>query len=128
MIVEDNTSIDNSENTLTLDKFVELCKQTELLDSSSYFINSLHGYIYSAEELIINDVYTDISINYDLKQTYITDNKQHFVKNQVIKICLSSEEEIHNNYTKNIIDNETAYRIIDVSIQSITDDNNTVLT
>ena len=128
MIVEDNTSIDNSENTLTLDKFVELCKQTELLDSSSYFINSLHGYIYSAEELIINDVYTDISINYDLKQTYIIDNKQHFVKNQVIKICLSSEEEIHNNYTKNIIDNETAYRIIDVSIQSITDDNNTVST
>ena len=123
MIIEDETNTDE-ENTdaLTLEKLAEIMSNSSTMDSSSYFINSIQGYVYSAEELIIDDL-TDISTNYNLKQTYIKDNKQHFVINQVIKICMSSEEEIHNNYTKNIIDNETAFRIIDISINDSDEDN-----
>ena len=110
MLNIDNTSLNGD---ITLEKLSQLCEDSSLLDSSSYFINCMQCYVYNSTELIIP--YEDISVNFKLKQTYITDHKQHFIKDQVIKLCLSNEAEIHNNYTNNIIDNETAYRIIDIS-------------
>lgn len=96
---------------------VKKCKDTSLLDSSSYFINSINAYIYSANE------YTDIDpnnivVDYDNKLTYVYDTKQQFIPTTVIKICYTTETVIHNQYSKNVIDNETAYRIIDVSVVS----------
>lgn len=75
---------------------------------------NINGYVYSANELIL-DV-SDISVNYKESYTLVTDYSQHFVENQVIKICFSSEEEIHNNYTNNTIDNEYVLRVVDVSL------------
>lgn len=78
-----------------------------------YRNNNILGYIYSANELIL-DV-SDISVNYDGHYTLVTDSAQHFVENQVIKICYASEKEIHNHYTQNAIDNEYVLRVTDIS-------------
>lgn len=74
---------------------------------------NIQGYIYSADEMLL-DV-SDISVNYNERSTLVTDYTQHFVENQVIKICYTSEKEIHNHYTQNAIDNEYVLRITDVS-------------
>ena len=111
---DDDLLYENTE--LTLSKLSELCINSSLLDSSNYFLNSIQGYIYNADEILIENPFNDISINYLENKTYITDVKQHFIKNQVIKICYADEIEIHNHYTKNVIDNETTFRIIDVSL------------
>ena len=107
---------------ISLYKLANLCLNSSLLDSSSYFINSIQAYVYPADELLI-DV-KDISVNYDTKQTIITDNKQHFIESQVIKMCFATETELHNHYTKNAIDNETSYRIISVDTSQIVNPTN----
>ena len=114
-VSEDDSSL-YEDTELTLTKLSELCNNSSILDSSNYFLNSIQGYIYSADEIIIENPVNDISVNYSDNRTYIIDKQQHFIKNQVIKICYADETEIHNHYTKNAIDNETAYRIIDVSL------------
>lgn len=75
--------------------------------------NNIQGYVYSADELLL-DV-SDISVNYNEHYTLVKDYKQHFVENQIIKICYTSEKEIHNHYTQNAIDNEYVLRVTDVS-------------
>lgn len=75
---------------------------------------NVDAYVYNKSEKLLNpDI--DISINYNDRLTYINDPSKYFVKGQNIKICYSSEKEMHNLYTDNVIDNETTYRIIDVS-------------
>ena len=117
-ITEDDENLyDNSiEDEITLTKLADLCKDSSILDTSSYFINGIQGFIYPADEILLD--LTDISVNYNDKRTYITDTKQHFIESQVIKICYTDETELHNHYTKNAIDNETTYRIIDVSLNT----------
>ena len=114
ILSKDSTTIeDTNNNEFTLDNLVQICKDTSLLDSSSHFINSINAYIYSANETIL-DV-DDISVDIDKRLSYITDNEQHYVESQVVKICFTNDDKIHNRYTQNTIDNETAYRIINVS-------------
>lgn len=108
-IKKTETTYEDENTDLTLDALSDKCQETCVLDSSSYFINSINAYLYSANELILDT--DDISVNMDKKETYITDDKQHFVDTQVVKICFTNDTSIHNNYTKNSIDNETAYRI-----------------
>ena len=74
---------------------------------------NIQGYVYPANELILDT--SDISVNYKDNLTYVKDFSQHFIENQVVKICYSTEEEIHNRYTNNAIDNEYILRVTDVS-------------
>ena len=106
------TTFEDEDTEITLDALKDKCEETSILNSSSYLINSINAYIYSANESILN---TDqIVVDMDKRETYITEEEQHFVETQVIKICLSNDSSIHNNYTENSIDNETAYRIKEV--------------
>ena len=97
---------DDEESQETLDKLVD----QHVLENN----RNINGYVYSANELIL-DV-SDISVNYKENFTWVKDFSQHFVENQVIKICYSSEKEIHNHYTKNAIDNENVLRVVDISV------------
>ena len=109
--------VDYTDSSITMDLLSEHCLNSSHIDTSNYFINGIQGYIYNADEILLD--ITDISVNYNLKETYITDTKQHFVENQNIKICFATEEELHNHYTKNAVDNETTYRIISVDSSTI---------
>ena len=93
------------------------------INSSAFFANSINAYLYTANEYVFIDgngnstidkeITLDTSNN--LSYVHITkDNKQRFMQNQVVKICYTDETVIHNDYTDNAIDNETAYRIINI--------------
>ena len=121
IIIQDNSKKDNSNtadnsNTETTDisigYLVKKCIDSCKLDTSSYYINGINIYVYAADEISLNP--EDISVDFDNKLTYIKDDKQHFINSQVVKVCFSTEQQTHNKYTRNIIDNETTYRIINV--------------
>ncbi len=94
------------------------------INSSAFFINSMNAYVYTANEYVFEDSKGNSTIDKELtvdtsnnlSYVHITnDTKQRFMENQVVKICYTDETEIHNDYTNNAIDNETAYRIINIS-------------
>ena len=86
------------------------------INSSAFFTNSINAYIYTANEYVF-DSSDDIILDTSNILSYIhtSNKKQYFMKNQVIKICYADETVIHNDYTDKAIDNETAYRIINVN-------------
>jgi len=84
----------------------------------------MNAYVYTANEYVFEDSKGNSTIDKELtvdtsnnlSYVHITnDTKQRFMENQVVKICYTDETEIHNDYTNNAIDNETAYRIINIS-------------
>lgn len=87
-----------------------------LINSSAFFTNSINAYVYTANEYVF-DSSDDIILDTSNLLSYIhtSNKKQYFMKNQVIKICYADETVIHNDYTDKAIDNETAYRIINVN-------------
>lgn len=86
------------------------------INSSAFFTNSINAYVYTANEYVF-DSSDDIILDTSNILSYIhtSNKKQYFMKNQVIKICYADETVIHNDYTDKAIDNETAYRIINVN-------------
>ena len=86
------------------------------INSSAFFTNSINAYVYTANEYVF-DSSDDIILDTSNLLSYIhtSNKKQYFMKNQVIKICYADETVIHNDYTDKAIDNETAYRIINVN-------------
>lgn len=84
--------------------------------SAAFFTNSINAYVYTANEYVF-DLNDKIILDTSNLLSYIhtSDKKQYFMKNQVIKICYTNETVIHNDYTNKAIDNETAYRIINVN-------------
>lgn len=88
------------------------------INSSAFFINSMNAYVYTANEYVFEDINKELTVDTSNNLSYVhitNDDKQRFMQNQVVKICYTDETEIHNDYTNNAIDNETAYRIIDIS-------------
>lgn len=86
------------------------------INSSAFFTNSINAYVYTANEHVF-DPTDEIILDTSNLLSYIhtSNKKQYFMKNQVIKICYADETVIHNDYTDKAIDNETAYRIINVN-------------
>lgn len=86
------------------------------INSSAFFTNSINAYVYTANEYVF-DSSDEIILDTSNILSYIhtSNKKQYFIKNQVIKICYADETVIHNDYTDKAIDNETAYRIINVN-------------
>ena len=50
-IKKTETTYEDENTDLTLDALSDKCQETCVLDSSSYFINSINAYLYSANEL-----------------------------------------------------------------------------
>lgn len=86
------------------------------INSSAFFTNSINAYVYTANEHVF-DPTDEIILDTSNLLSYIhtSNKKQYFMKNQVIKICYADETVIHNDYSDKAIDNETAYRIINVN-------------
>lgn len=86
------------------------------INSSAFFTNSINAYVYTANEHVFDST-DEIILDTSNLVSYIhtSNKKQYFMKNQVIKICYADETVIHNDYTDKAIDNETAYRIINVN-------------
>lgn len=87
------------------------------INSSAFFANSINAYVYTANEYVFSDINKELTLDTSNNLSYVhitKDTKQRFMENQVIKICYTDETVIHNDYTDNALDNETAYRIIDV--------------
>lgn len=86
------------------------------INSSAFFTNSINAYVYTANEHVF-DPTDEIILDTSNILSYIhtSNKKQYFMKNQVIKICYADETVIHNDYTDKAIDNETAYRIININ-------------
>lgn len=88
------------------------------INSSAFFINSINAYLYTANEYVFDNINNELTVDTSNNLSYVhitNDNKQKFMQNQVVKICYTDETQIHNDYTDNAIDNETAYRIINIS-------------
>lgn len=108
MVKQLDSTMELSDDNITLVSLYNQC-----VSNDNYLNNHINAYIYSANEYIL-DADKVITVDYDNKLTYIKDSVQHFMKNQVIKICLTNDVLLHNQYTRKSIDNETTYRIIDV--------------
>lgn len=115
-------TVKNTSNMLNISAFNDILEKSSdptvssSINSSAFFTNSINAYLYTANEYIFN---TSDNIILDtsniLSYIHTSDTKQYFMKNQVIKICYTDETVIHNDYTDKTIDNETAYRIINVN-------------
>ena len=83
--------------------------------ASSHIIEEnkhITAYVYPMTELTKVDVSVNYKENYSI--VYSDSQQPQFVIGQLVKICYADTRDIHNHYTKNIIDNETVYRVIDI--------------
>lgn len=116
-VKKSNTIINSNKSYINLKSNTEDIELKNILENSSIATNNISVYVYNMSEQVIKDK-NDISVDYDNKLSYITLDKPYYLKEQNIKICYASEQEIHNKYTNNVIDNETTYQLLDVSLNS----------